>query len=582
MPTETNTLTITADYEVAASQHLIFTNQIAFAVSQAHTPILPPPHLRIAGNVEVLMTSAEAVGATGIVGIGLSNTFEGTPRFTIDPGGILKVSAAGGSATGYFGGGTAAPRFDNAGDILIEADGAARGLVNNVNLGVLTNSGQVTVTSTTADALGLRASGYGMQVHNSGTITVTGHGQVTGVDMGIGSRQVFYNSGTIVARAIASNQPSVGVYWDNSPQPGQEHSFVNDGLIQADRALETYSTHGAAAENLIFNNGRLIGGVWLGGGGAQTLVNNGSVEGTVRMIGAGSVYDGRNGVALGMITGSNNGGNTFLGGVGAESMTGGFSNDTIYGADGDDFIDGGGGADRLEGGAGVNTLSFVSLTSGVLVDVATGTAGAGAGADTFSGFSRILGSTRNDTIVGSGGYDYLRGAEGNDSIEGAAGFDDLHGNMGDDTVRGGGGPDWVVGGQNNDMLYGDDDADYVVANLGSDTCYGGEGGDTLLGGQAEDLLFGEAGDDWLSGDRGADTISGGTGADRFVVFTGSGVDLVTDFNVAEGDWVSIEGGAAYSLAQQGADAVITTSNGDQLVLLNTTATTLPPGSIFVT
>lgn len=111
MPTQMQTVTTSADYSVAASDQLIFTDQPGFLLSQPRTPtewISPSPHLAISGEVDVVMTSASAAGSTGIDGINVSNTVDSGPLVTIEVGGTLKVDVSGGTAIGYFGGGSAA------------------------------------------------------------------------------------------------------------------------------------------------------------------------------------------------------------------------------------------------------------------------------------------------------------------------------------------------------------------------------------------------------------------------------------------------------------------------------------------
>ena len=158
---------------------------------------------------------------------------------------------------------------------------------------------------------------------------------------------------------------------------------------------------------------------------------------------------------------------------------------------------------------------------------------------------RMHGYAGNDTLTGGGGDDFLRGETGDDSIVGGAGFDDIHGNQGNDTLFGGDGVDWIRGGQGNDSLVGG------------------------------------AGDDWLSGDRGDDTLVGGQGADIFNTFGEAGLDLVLDFNLAEGDRVKVEPGYTYTVAQVGADTVISVSGGAQMVLVNVQLSSLTGDWIFV-
>ena len=221
----------------------------------------------------------------------------------------------------------------------------------------------------------------------------------------------------------------------------------------------------------------------------------------------------------------------------------------------------------------------VAIAAGVTIENAIG----GSGGDRITGNdarNAILGGGGGDTIDGGAGQDYLRGEAGDDLLVGGAAFDDLHGNMGNDTVHGGGGDDWVVGGKDNDLLYGEDGADVVLGNLGADTLHGGAGADLIRGGQADDILFGGDGDDWLSGDRGSDTLSGGLGADVFNGFTGSGLDLIVDFSLAQGDRVSLDLGTLWSVAQVGPATVVSMGEGDRMVLVGIQLPTLPQGWIF--
>lgn len=68
---------------------------------------------------------------------------------------------------------------------------------------------------------------------------------------------------------------------------------------------------------------------------------------------------------------------------------------------------------------------------------------------------------------------------------------------------------------------------------------GGLGNDWIEGGIGNDMLFGGAGNDYIEGRAGNDTMTGGTGADQFQVLTMNGDEVITDFNIAEGDWLFI-------------------------------------------
>jgi Ca2+-binding RTX toxin-like protein len=226
-------------------------------------------------------------------------------------------------------------------------------------------------------------------------------------------------------------------------------------------------------------------------------------------------------------------------------------------------------------------------------DNAAAKAGIFAGADVFTGsavadrlFSyagddTVSAGAGADTIVEASGTNYLRGDEGDDSIVGGAGFDDINGNMGNDTCVSGGGDDWVVGGRDNDSLTGSAGANLVYGNLGNDTCDAGAGADIVRGGQQDDVLFGGSGDDYLSGDRDSDTITGGAGADTFHSFGDAGLDRVLDFNRAEGDRVLLDSGTTYTVAQSGADVVISMTGGAQMVLVGVSMSSLTGSWITV-
>jgi serralysin len=222
----------------------------------------------------------------------------------------------------------------------------------------------------------------------------------------------------------------------------------------------------------------------------------------------------------------------------ADRLRGYGGDDTINGAAGDDFIDGGDGNNSIHGGLG------------------------------------------DDVITVQSGINYLRGDEGDDSISGGSGFDDANGNQGADTIHGNGGDDYSVGGKGDDLLFGDAGDDIVWGNLGNDTCDGGDGNDQVRGGQGDDSLSGGNGNDFISGDRGNDTESGGAGADIFHTSSGAGIDRVLDFHLSEGDRVQVDPGTVFSVIQVGADTVIDMGNGDQMILVGVSMSTLTGAWIF--
>lgn len=234
--------------------------------------------------------------------------------------------------------------------------------------------------------------------------------------------------------------------------------------------------------------------------------------------------------------------------AGNDNMNGGPESDLLRGYAGSDLMQGNGGDNRLFGGEG-NDI--------------------------------IFGYAQPGTTFGTAGANYLRGDEGDDIIVGGVLFDDINGNMGDDTAAGGRGDDWVVGGKDNDRLSGEAGNDLVYGNLGNDTCDGGDGNDIVRGGQGDDTVSAGAGADFVSGDLGNDTLSGGAGADTFNTFAETGLDRVLDFNAAEGDRVQLAPGTQYTVAQVGADTVITMGGaGGQMILVGVQLSSLTPGWIL--
>jgi Ca2+-binding RTX toxin-like protein len=285
------------------------------------------------------------------------------------------------------------------------------------------------------------------------------------------------------------------------------------------------------------------------------------------------------------------------GDTGADTLSGGEGDDDLQGWSGDDVILPGAGADEIWGGTGIDTVDFsgelapVDVIVNMTRPVAEGIEAihevenivGSPFADNIigdAGANRLFGGAGTDTIQGGDGANYLRGDDGSDSLLGGSGFDDINGNVGEDTGSGGAGDDWVVGGKDRDALSGDSGNDLVYGNLGSDTCDGGAGADTVRGGQEDDLVRGGAGDDYVSGDRGADTMTGGAGADIFHSFGVADLDRVTDFSLAEGDRVQLDPGTQHTLAQVGADTVISMTGGGQLILVGVQASALTGAWLF--
>lgn len=193
----------------------------------------------------------------------------------------------------------------------------------------------------------------------------------------------------------------------------------------------------------------------------------------------------------------------------------------------------------------------------------------------------LLGGPGADNLVGvMGAANYIRGGDGSDTITGADGFNDVNGNKGDDVIIGRSRTgDWLLGGQGNDQIDASASGGHNIlnGNMGLDTVTGGSFGDTLRGGQGDDVIRGGAGGDLIFGDLGVNTISGGAGADTFHNGAGAARDIVTDFNVVEGDRVQIDAGLTYAASQMGGNVEVAVSNGDVIVLQGVSLSALGNG-----
>jgi Ca2+-binding RTX toxin-like protein len=286
--------------------------------------------------------------------------------------------------------------------------------------------------------------------------------------------------------------------------------------------------------------------------------------------------------------------------ISIENLTGSAFSDTlssnaddnvIVGGAGNDLIAGGPGNDILDGGADIDTVTYATAPSGIVVNLGITLAQdtVGAGIDTLSGFENLTGSAFADTLTGDADANTIVGANGDDTIEGGDGNDRLDGGAGIDTISyagaaggvtvtlgvtaaqdtRGAGTDTITGFENltgsayADILTGDWNANSIVGGAGNDFIAGGNGNDTIDGGADNDTLDGGVGVDTLSyqsaaagvrislaiaaaqdtGGAGIDTISGFenlTGSNFDDVLTGHGAANVI-MGLAGND--TIDGGA---------------------------------------
>lgn len=251
------------------------------------------------------------------------------------------------------------------------------------------------------------------------------------------------------------------------------------------------------------------------------------------------------------------------------------NDDVLFGLEGNDNLFAGAGNDLIDGGSGLDRLVG------------------------SSGDDQIYGESENDLLYGSPGSDTLYGGSGDDGLYGGSDNDTIYGGTGDDRIDGDTGLDTLVGGFGNDIYnlkLDSSDTILELAGQGTDTVrsffnyslpdqierlilvgetatsgsgnaldnvittedaalvsgsvpevnhtiLGGDGNDLIQSGSGTDTINGQAGNDRLAGWYGTDTLTGGSGADEFIFATNyssyfagyDGIDVITDFNLAEGD-----------------------------------------------
>ena len=230
------------------------------------------------------------------------------------------------------------------------------------------------------------------------------------------------------------------------------------------------------------------------------------------------------------ILGSDDFGDSLVGGDGADTLDGQGADNTLDGADGADVIRGGIGIDSISGGDGADNIS------------------AGDGNDTINS------GNGSDTVNAGNGNDFVLGANGEDILNGDDGDDTLNGDGGSDTINGSIGNDSILGGELADSLLGGDGADTIDGQTGNDVIDGQAGDDSLLGSNGNDRIQGGDGNDVVSGNAGMDTLEGGLGSDRLL--GGSNNDLMfDDSEIGLSDFA-------------GADSIFGQSGNDTIFALN--------------
>jgi serralysin len=144
------------------------------------------------------------------------------------------------------------------------------------------------------------------------------------------------------------------------------------------------------------------------------------------------------------------------GNAGNDKLTGGSGNDSLVGGLGDDTYVFGTAttaeADTVTeaASAGTDTLSFSTLTTGVILNLGTTAV-------------QTVHANRTLKLNSASVFENISGGSGNDTLSGNSLANILVGNAGGDTLNGGGGRDILIGGLGLDTLNGGEDEDIVIA-----------------------------------------------------------------------------------------------------------------------
>jgi len=329
-------------------------------------------------------------------------------------------------------------------------------------------------------------------------------------------------------------------------------------------------------------------------GGIHTDAAGQVSGGNANDIVAGQVYAPVTGSGQALV--GNGGNDLLLGGAGNDSLSGGTGNDLLHGGAGNDTyrFNLGDGADTIIEMTGDTGIDAIVFGSGILAgDLDISRDGDNLVFAHINGKDRLvianwfngladaqrfdnitfadgavlqldalqLGSSGNDTLVGTSNSDILMGgggddiliSDGNDWLNGGSGADSMTGSIGDDIYVVDNAGDTVIELEGEGIDTVDARASYTLAanveNLrlvGTASLSGtgneldnditGNSGDNLLQGMdGNDTLIGNAGNDTLDGGAGSDTMLGGKGNDIYMVDgltdtvteqTGQGTDTI--------------------------------------------------------
>lgn len=247
-----------------------------------------------------------------------------------------------------------------------------------------------------------------------------------------------------------------------------------------------------------------------------------------------------------------------------DSIETGSGDDDVRGRGGNDYISDGGGADSYNGGGGFHdTLTYddwyhrpAGMVSGITANLVSGTIiGPDGETDTVVGIENVFGTWMDDSFTGNSRDNFFRGYQGDDVFDGGTGFDTV--DYSRDARYGGldGARVNLATGTGTDGFGNTDTYTNIEAVRGTDIR------DRLRDDDGDNYLRGEEGNDLLMVRRGDDSMRGDEGADEFRFLANNfGDNYIHDFNVDEGDFITINNANAFSdltLVQDGGSVIVT-------------------------
>lgn len=296
------------------------------------------------------------------------------------------------------------------------------------------------------------------------------------------------NAAAIIGEGVVAHNYNGAAGYYNGLYDGNQYdekgAELFGGYYIANNVVIENASGGSGDDRIIGNDANNI---LMGGDGDDTIYGHGGDDIIYGQAGNDRIYGGAGadilygGGGRDVLYGQN-GDDIIYGGNASDRLFGQNGDDKLYGEEGNDVFIGGAGADYMDGGSGFDTVSYVTASSAVIVDLLNSDIGTGdAKGDSFNSIEKIIGSDYNDIIFGSDSDsdDIIRiSIQFNDSVSTNASFVEygryieikkaeiskyfeLHGGEGNDQLHarsentilfGGKGADHLVGHENNSSL----------------------------------------------------------------------------------------------------------------------------------